>query len=207
MDEEKKNETENIPDEELNTEQEAETVEKTETAESEEPEKELTGREKKNEIKRLKAELEKAKKAAEEAETRAKEAEDKYLRIAAEYDNFRRRSQTEKSNVYDSAVADTLAGLLPVIDNLQYASKYSGGDSEKFAEGVELILGKLPETLEKLGITAYGAQGDEFNPEIHNAVLHTEDESLGENVIAEVLQCGYMRGDKVLRCAMVKVAN
>lgn len=157
--------------------------------------------------KKVKAELEETKKKLEEETRRADEINDKYLRMVAEYDNFRKRSQSERAQIYGDAVSDTLAGLLPIIDNLQYASKYSSGDAEKVAEGLNLILSKLPETLEKLGIKAFGEAGETFDPTIHNAVLHVDDETLGEGVIADVLQCGYMYKEKVLRYAMVKVAN
>ena len=164
-------------------------------------------KEKKSDAKKLKAEIEDMKKKLEAAETAASEANDKYLRLAAEYDNFRKRTQKDKENTYSDAVSDTLAGLLPILDNLQYASKYSSGDLEKFAEGVNLILGKLPETLDKLEVRAFGVAGEKFDPTIHNAVLHVEDDSLEEGVITDVLQCGYMYREKVLRYAMVKVAN
>ena len=164
-------------------------------------------KEKKSEIKKLKSELEEAKKALEAERTKAEEINDKYLRLAAEYDNFRKRTQTERKNVYGEAVADTLGGLLPIIDNLQYAAKYSGGDAEKVAEGLNLILGKLPETLERMNIKAFGEPGETFDPNLHNAILHIDDENLGEGEIVEVLQQGYMYGERVLRYAMVKVAN
>lgn len=164
-------------------------------------------KEKKSEIKKLKSELEEAKKALEAECTKAEEINDKYLRLAAEYDNFRKRTQTERKNVYGEAVADTLGGLLPIIDNLQYAAKYSGGDAEKVAEGLNLILGKLPETLERMNIKAFGEPGETFDPNLHNAILHVDDENLGEGEIVEVLQQGYMYGERVLRYAMVKVAN
>ena len=159
------------------------------------------------ELKKLKKELEETKKKLAEETKRADEAEDKVLRLAAEYDNFRKRTQSEKSGIYADAVSDTLSGLLPIIDNLQYAAKYSGGDAEKMAEGLTMILSKLPETLEKLGIKAFGEAGETFDPALHNAVMHVEDENLGEGEIVEVLQQGYMYGDKVLRYAMVKTAN
>lgn len=164
-------------------------------------------KEKKSEIKKLKSELEEAKNALEAERAKAEEINDKYLRIAAEYDNFRKRTQTERKNVYGEAVADTLGGLLPIIDNLQYAAKYSAGDAEKVAEGLNLILGKLPETLERMNIKAFGEPGETFDPNLHNAILHVDDENLGEGEIVEVLQQGYMYGERVLRYAMVKVAN
>ena len=189
-------------EEETAPEEEAQTEAETESAENREEPKGRRG-----EIKKLRRELEETKKALEASEARAKDLDDRVLRIAAEYDNFRKRTQAERSNVYASAVSDTLAGLLPVIDNLQYAAKYAGGDAEKVAEGLSMILSKLPDTLEKLGITPFGEVGETFDPALHNAVMHVEDESLGEGVIVEVLQQGYKYGDKVLRYAMVKTAN
>lgn len=157
-------------------------------------------RKEKKEVKKLKTELE-------EANKKLDEQNDKYLRLAAEYDNFRKRTQTERKNIYGDAVSDTLAGLLPIIDNLQIASKYSSQDSEKLAEGLSLILSKLPETLEKLDIKAFGESGETFDPALHNAVMHVEDEAYGEGEIVDVLQQGYMYGERVIRYAMVKVAN
>ena len=147
------------------------------------------------------------KKALEAEQQKAAEANDKYLRVCAEYDNFRKRTQKEKENTYAEAVADTVKGLLPVIDNLQYASKYGNADPEKFAEGVKLILDKLPETLEKMRIKPIGVPGEPFNPELHNAVMHEESDAFGENEIMDVLQSGYLYEDRVIRYAMVKVAN
>ncbi|MBQ7312022.1 MAG: nucleotide exchange factor GrpE [Clostridia bacterium] len=157
--------------------------------------------------KKLKNELADMEKKLEAEKKRADELNDKYLRTAAEYENFRRRSAKERETVYGEAVNDTLTGLLPILDNLQYAAKFTDGDAEKFVEGVKLILGKLPETLEQMNIKMFGEPGETFNPEIHNAVMHIDDENYGEGEITDVLQCGYMYGDKVLRYAMVRVAN
>lgn len=164
-------------------------------------------KEKRSEVKKLKTEIEDLKKALEAEKARADETNDKYLRLAAEYDNFRKRTQADRKNIYTDAVSETLGGLLPTIDNLQYAAKYSGGDAEKVAEGLNMILSKLPETLEKMNIKAFGEPGETFDPNIHNAILHVDDENLGEGEIVEVLQQGYMYGERVLRYAMVKVAN
>lgn len=164
-------------------------------------------KEKKPDVKKLKAELEETKKALEAEKQKSAEATDKYMRLAAEYDNFRKRAQKEKDGVYGEAVAETLKGLLPIIDNLQYASKYGDADPEKFAEGVKMILDKLPETLEKLHIKPVGAPGETFDPTYHNAVMHEENEDYGENEIVDVLQSGYLYEDRVIRYAMVKVAN
>lgn len=210
-----KKESVEVPDKEEAKENSAEaadvpvedTAEDAASAATEAPREEKGKKDKKSDVKKLKAEIEELTKALEAEKKRADEATDKYMRVAAEYDNFRKRSQKEKEAVYGDAVSDTVQGIIPIIDNLQYAQKYQNGDREKFAEGVELILSKVPETLEKLNIRQFGAAGEQFNPEIHNAVLHVEDESCGENEIAEVLQCGYMHGDKVIRYAMVKVAN
>ena len=162
---------------------------------------------KRSEFKKLKRELEDAKKSLDAAQKHAAELDERLLRLAAEYDNFRKRTQSERAQVYASAVSDTLGGILPIIDNLQYAAKYAGGDPEKIAEGLSMILSKLPDTLEKLGIKAFGEPGDKFDPALHNAVMHVEDEEHGEGEIVEVLQQGYLYGDRVLRYAMVKTAN
>ena len=148
------------------------------------------------ETKKLKEQLEKTEKdlAA---------ANDKYLRMIAEYDNYRKRSQKEKENTYTEAYGDAISAILPVIDNLERALAYSEGDS--LTEGVKMTLKQFEDTMERLGVKAFGARGEEFNPEFHNAVMQTEDEELGENMIAEVLQKGYSKGDKVIRYAMVKV--
>lgn len=164
-------------------------------------------KEKKSELKKLRGELEEAKKSLEEEKKRADEANDKYLRTLAEYDNFRKRTQSERANIYGDAVNDALTGLLPIIDNLQIAQKYSGGDAEKIAEGVNMILSKLPETLDRLGVKPFGEVGETFDANLHNAVLHEDDETKGEGEITEVLQCGYKYGERILRYAMVKVAN
>ncbi len=157
--------------------------------------------------KKLRAELEEARKKCADAEAKSAELLDKYTRLAAEYDNFRKRSQKEKESVYGEAIEDAVKGLLPVIDNLQYASKYGNADPEKFAEGVRLILDKLPENLAKLNVKPFGAPGDTFDPNLHNAVMHEENDAYGEGEIIDVLQCGYLYGDRVIRYAMVKVAN
>ena len=130
-------------------------------------------------------------------------ANDKYLRMIAEYDNYRKRSQKEKEHTYAEAYGDALTAILPVIDNLERALAYSEG--ETLTEGVKMTLKQFEDTMERLGVKSFGARGEEFNPEFHNAVMQTEDEELGENKIADVLQKGYSKGDKILRYAMVKV--
>lgn len=135
-----------------------------------------------------------------------REQEDKYLRLLAEYDNYRKRSQKEKENAWTSAKADTAKEFLPVYDNLERALKQETAD-EAYAKGVQMIMTQLKNVLEKLGIQEIPAQGETFDPNIHNAVMHIDDENLGENVVAEVFQAGFKIGDKVIRHAMVKVAN
>lgn len=135
-----------------------------------------------------------------------REQEDKYLRLLAEYDNYRKRSQKEKENAWSTAKADAVKEFLPVFDNLERALKQETAD-EAYAKGVEMIMTQFRTTLEKLGVTEIPAQGQTFDPNLHNAVMHTDDESLGENTIAEVFQTGFQIGDKVIRHAMVKVAN
>ena len=194
-----------VPETEVSAEPEA-TAEAAEVQE-ETAEADKGRKEKKADARKLKAELEELKKALEEEKQKAAEANDKYLRVCAEYDNFRKRTQKEKETAYGEAVADTVKGLLPVIDNLQYASKYGNADPEKFAEGVKLILDKLPETLEKMHIKPVGVPGETFDPAYHNAVMHEDNEEYGENEIMDVLQSGYLYEDRVIRYAMVKVAN
>ena len=152
----------------------------------------------KSENKALVAENEKPKK--ELAET-----SDKYLRMLAEYDNFRRRTQKEKEGIYADAYESALSAVLPVADNLERAALCTDGES--LADGVKMIIKQFSEALGKLGVEAYGARGDAFDPVVHNAVMQIEDEELGENTVAEVLQKGYKKGDKILRHAVVKVAN
>lgn len=190
-----------------NTAAEPEEIKETPEEAAGEAAEETGKKDKKADVKKLKTELEELKKALEAEQQKAAEANDKYLRICAEYDNFRKRTQKEKENTYAEAVADTVKGLLPVIDNLQYASKYGNADPEKFAEGVKLILDKLPETLEKMHIKPVGAPGETFDPALHNAVMHEESDEHGENEIMDVLQSGYLYEDRVIRYAMVKVAN
>ena len=140
-----------------------------------------------------------------ELEAAVAERDDKYLRLAAEYDNFRRRSQKERESVYSDAYSDAINALLPVLDNLGRAVGCE--DPKALSEGLTLILKSFDEGLQKLGVEEIKAQGETFDPDRHYAVLHVEDESYGENEVVEVLQKGYTRGDKVIRYAVVKVAN
>ena len=131
---------------------------------------------------------------------------DKYLRLCAEYDNFRKRSQKEKDAIYADVRANTLASFLPVYDNLVRALNQPTED-EAYKKGVEMIMTQFKTTMEKLGVTEMDCLGKKFDPAFHNAVMHVDDEEKGENEIVEVFQQGFMLGDKVVRFAMVKVAN
>jgi len=131
---------------------------------------------------------------------------DKYLRLLAEYDNFRKRSAKEREAIFADVRADTVTKFLPVYDNLARALAQQTAD-EAYYKGVELIMAQLTETLVKLGVTEIPALGEKFDPELHNAVMHAQDESKGEGIIAEEFQKGFKLGDKVIRHSMVKVVN
>ena len=154
----------------------------------------------KKKVKKLESEL--GQKEAELAE-----ANDKYMRLFAEYDNFRKRTAKEKEGIYADAYIDALSQILPVLDNLERAAAFENADAEALRKGLELTLKSFSETLEKMGVREIEALGKEFDPNVHNAVMHVDDESCGESEIVEVFAKGYARGDKVLRHSMVKVAN
>ena len=174
-----------------------EKIEQTATTEESKAEVKDTKKKKHSELDELKAKIS-------ELENKIKEADDKYLRMAAEYDNFRRRSREEREGVYESAVADTVGELLPIIDNLERAAMYDG---EKVKEGLIMIEKSVKDVFGKLGVEAVGAVGDKFDPNLHNAVMHAEDENLGEGEITDVFQKGYKKGKRVIRFAMVKSVN
>lgn len=144
--------------------------------------------------------------ALQAARTALAEKEDQYLRLAAEYDNYRKRTAKEKESAWTQAKADTVAAFLPVFDNLERALKQETSD-EAYAKGVEMTMKGLQDVLTKLGVEVIPALGETFDPNCHNAVMHVEDESAGENTVVEVFQQGFTCGDKVIRFAMVKVAN
>ena len=133
--------------------------------------------------------------------------QDKYLRLAAEYDNYRKRTAKEKESLYDDAKIDTVKALLGVYDNLERGIAQYGDEESPHRKGLEMVFNQFKESLRKLGVETMDAVGQPFDPEKHNAVMHIEDESYGENTVAEVLQQGFTLGDKVLRFAIVKVAN
>ena len=177
---------------------EAEEPAEKESAKSEKEE----GKKEKRRFRKTSAEEEKIAKLEEENA----DLNDRYLRVCAEYDNFRRRSQKEREALYSDIKADTVMKFLPVYDNLERALK-QGTEDEAYRKGVEMIMNQFNATLEKLGVTEIDCLGQKFDPALHNAVMHVDDEEKGENEIVEVFQKGFKIGDKVIRFAMVKVAN
>ena len=180
--------SEQVSEKELPVEEPKENAENAQEAKAEEAKKE----EKPSELDTVKEQL-------------AKE-HDGYLRLAAEYDNFRKRSQKEKDDLYTVIKAETVGKFLPVYDNLERALAQETAD-EAYKKGVEMTMNQLVKVMEGLGVTSFGEIGEVFDPARHNAVMHVEEEGLGENVIAEVFQKGFLVGEKVIRFAMVKVAN
>lgn len=145
-----------------------------------------------------------------ECEEKLKESEDKYLRLYAEFDNYKKRTEKEKNARYADAVIDTAAEFLPILDNLQraLAAEAVSEDAKAVKEGILMIEKQMKETLSKLKISEINAVGEEFNPNLHNAVMHIEDETVTENTVVEEFIKGYIYdGDRVVRHSMVKVAN
>ncbi len=176
-----------------------------------EPEEAAEAKENKKEDKKEKKQKKESKKdreaeLKETAEKLIQAEKEKYLRLCAEYDNFRKRSQRERDTLYTDIKADTLLKFLPVYDNLERALATPTED-EAYRRGVEMIMTQFCATMQKLGITEIEALGQKFDPNVHNAVMHVEDEAFGENEVVEVFQKGFMLNDKVIRFAMVKVAN
>lgn len=197
-----------------------ETVEATEAADTEtvaepvveetaEAGEEKASRSEKKKMKKAEAEIAELQKTLEQKEAALAEENDKYLRLFAEYDNFRKRSAKEREGIYTDACFEVLTQILPILDNLERAAQYNvGEDAESpMGKGLEMTLKSFTETLAKLGVTEIEALGKPFDPNVHNAVMHVDDENFGENEIVEVFMKGYIKGDKVLRYSMVKVAN
>ena len=132
---------------------------------------------------------------------------EQFLRMAAEYDNFRKRTEKEKLAIYTDATVAAAAEILTIADNIERALEVKDADAQSLRKGIEMIETQLRNTFKKLGIEEMAGVGEEFNPDLHNAVAHIEDENLGENVVSAVYQKGYLLGDKVVRHAMVQVAN
>ena len=135
------------------------------------------------------------------------ETKDKLLRVMAEYDNFRKRSQKEKEMAYGDTKASTIGEFLPVYDNFMRAMSAEATDLESFKKGIEMIFNQYGETFKKLGVESFGEKGETFDPNVHNAVMHGEDDTLPENSISDVFSTGYKMGDRVIRPAIVKVVN
>lgn len=142
-----------------------------------------------------------------ELETKLSEENDKHLRMMAEYENFRKRAAKEKETIYSDAVCDTAAQLLPMLDNLERALAAEPDKESSMYKGVEMIMKQCEEIFTKMGISEIEALGKTFDPNLHNAVMHDEDETKGESEVTAVFQKGYVRGDKVLRYSVVKVSN
>lgn len=153
--------------------------------------------------KKSKKDDEKVKKLEEELTAQ----KDKYMRLAAEYDNYRKRTANEKLSIYDDATSKAVTELLPVADSVRMALENLANADPEIVKGIELISNQLNKSFEKLKIESFGKIGDEFDPNLHNAISKVESEELGENTIAQVFQTGYKIGDKIIRHAMVQVAN
>ena len=188
------------PDVQTDNETDAESTEAVESGTAKGTEEKSSCKDRKK-AKKVEAEIEKLN--AELAEEK-----DKYMRLYAEYDNFRKRSVKEREGVFSEAYCDALTQILPILDNLERAAQFSPEDAESpMAKGLELTLKSFVETMNKMGVYEIEALGKEFDPNVHNAVMHIEDETVGENQVVEVFMKGYAKGDKVLRYSMVKVAN
>ena len=155
---------------------------------------------------KLKAQLVEAEEKLKKAEAELAAQADKYLRVAAEYDNYRKRSQKEREALYTDAFSDAVTAFLPLIDNIERAVAYANDDSE-LAKGVKLLEKQIKTTLEKMKVEEIASDGEQFDPNLHNAIFHEEDETKPENTVSETLQKGYRLGDKVIRHALVKVVN
>ncbi len=173
--------------------------------EKEELQREAKNTDAKEDKKKKSSKCDKLVEEIEQLKAEIKEKDDKYLRMAAEYDNFRRRSREEKQACYDGAMSDTVSQILPIIDNIERAALYD--DEGKVKEGLVMIAKEIEKVLSALGVEEVGRVGDKFDPNFHNAVLHVEDEEHGENEILEVFQKGYKKGNKIIRFAMVKTVN
>ena len=145
--------------------------------------------------------------AAELAARQLESVKDQFTRLGAEYENYRKRTTKEKENIYHDAKADTVKAFLGVYDNLERAVSTEGDDDSPHKKGLEMIFNQYKEILTKLGVTEIQAQGQPFDPEMHNAVMHIDDENFGENVVSQVFQAGFMLDGKVVRHAIVQVAN
>ena len=186
-------------------EEEAPETEETPQPQPEEPaEKAPKGKKKKEKgITFTREQVEQMEQAVKQLET----TKDQFARLAAEYDNYRKRTAKEKETLYQDAKADTIREFLAVYDNLERAAAAPGGEEDPHKKGLEMIFTQYRELLKKLGVTEIEALGQSFDPERHEAVMHVDDENLGENEVAQVFQAGFLLGDRVIRHAVVQVAN
>lgn len=159
------------------------------------------------ELDRVRGELDAVKKQTDSDKQQLEAAQKRLKDMSDEYENYRRRTAVEKENIMSDAVAKAVGALLPALDSLEQAVGCAHGDSENFGKGVEMTLKQLLEGFDKLGVTEIKAEGAQFDPKLHNAVMHVDDDSLGASVVAQVFQKGYAIGDKVIRHSVVKVAN
>ena len=160
-----------------------------------------------SEKKELKAKLKDYKKKLEESDAKKEEMKDLYQRLAAEFDNYKRRTQKEKEAIYVDSVADTIKNILPIIDNFERALATDTDNAESIKEGMEMIYRQLKDAIKKQGVEEIPSVGEKFDPTVHNAVMHGEDDEQEENVVVEEFQKGYKIKDKVIRHSMVKVVN
>ena len=191
------------------TKQPAEEEIEQETVETEETSAEETKEEKKVKKKKEKG-ITFTREQVEQMELAVKQLDsvkDQFVRLTAEYDNYRKRTAKEKDTIYQDAKADTVKAFLDVYDNLERAANSAGGEDSPHKKGLEMIFTQYKEILKGLGVEEIEAHGKEFDPELHNAVMHIDDENLGENVVAQVFQAGFKMGDKVIRHSIVQVAN
>ena len=163
----------------------------------------------KKKVKKLEAECESLSKEKAALEASLAEANDKYTRLFAEYDNYRKRSAKEREGIYTDAYIDAVKDILPILDNMERALQYKGaqGGDDNMAKGLEMIMKSFEESLSKMGVSEIKALGETCDPNLHNAIMHVDDEQFGEGEIVEVFMKGYIKGDKVIRHSVVKVAN
>ena len=190
-------------DKDIVTEEQEKAPESEVTAEAENAEVESKADKKKS--KKADAKIAELEKALDVKNAELAEQNDKYMRMMAEYDNFRKRSAKEKEGTYSDAYADALTSILPIIDNLERAVGVN--EAEAVLKGLEMTLKGAAEALTKMGVEAFGAEGEAFDPNIHNAVMMVESDERAEGEIVSVFQKGYRKGDKIIRYAMVTVAN
>ena len=184
-----------------------ETAEKADTAKKSEKEEKTEKGKKKKEKEKTYTLTREQMEAAELAVKQLNTVKDQFTRLTAEYDNFRKRTAKEKQSLYQDAKADTVKEFLAVYDNLERAVATEGDDDSPHKKGLEMIFHQFQELLKKLGVTEIEAKGKEFDPERHSAVMHIDDENFGENEVSQVFQAGFLLGDKVIRHAVVQVAN